>query len=657
MKRLGHWAAASGGLLMAMSLLVPPVQAAGQTLTMEATAYGPSAADNYPYGPTDYFGQPLVAGDIAVDPSVIPLRTCLYVTGYQSPNLPAGGFIGEADDEGGAIKGMHVDLFMNANPTAVSNFGIQTVHVTILGPAQSTSLSGTAACASYASTIGHGGTSGTGGSGGTGSTSGSSGTGGSGSTSQSAPVAQNTPNGAGATNPTGSSKPQSNAITGPASGSRVGHGSDADHWTRRGFEDGFWWRMPGWHPILVGLLPGMSGRHIYTLQADLELLGYSSVQMTGLYDTATQAAVTTFETQHGLPTGGATTMAFRNDILKALRTGTGNTGAPASPTTGSTTSVTTTSSTPPTGGSSPSATSPMVLGYYVPGPAAWADLQAHANQITAIAPFWYSFTQAGTLRDMGSSSTVMAFANAHHIAVYPMVINGYGNNTMWQSSAQLQQDVAALASVAQRNNYAGFNIDFESLNNPDETGLTTFVQDLAAALHKEGKKVIVSVGPRTSANNGYHVYNYAALGQAADYVDLMLYDAHDNGGPAGPVAPMNWVTSIVKYAESTIAPGKILIGLAGYGYNWAADGSTEISDAQALALQARYGSTFVGNGIDEARITYTDASGYAHTVWFEDSTSEAYKVAFVSSGHLGGVALWDLGEEDAGVWPMLASHL
>src|SRR5579875_1365363 len=109
MTRFGQWAALSGGLLMAISLLGAPAHAAGTTLTMEATAYGPSAADNYPYGPTDYFGQPLVAGDIAVDPSVIPLRTCLYVTGYQDPNLPAGGFIGEADDEGGAIKGLHVD--------------------------------------------------------------------------------------------------------------------------------------------------------------------------------------------------------------------------------------------------------------------------------------------------------------------------------------------------------------------------------------------------------------------------------------------------------------------------------------------------------------------------------------------------------------------
>lgn len=134
----------------------------GQTMTMEATAYGPSLQDNYPYGPTDYFGQPLTAGDIAVDPTVIPLRTCLYVTGYSSPNLPTGGFIGEADDEGGAIKGMHVDLYMNASPSKVSNFGIQTVKVTVLGPARSTSLSGTAACAGYAAALSGSGSQGSG---------------------------------------------------------------------------------------------------------------------------------------------------------------------------------------------------------------------------------------------------------------------------------------------------------------------------------------------------------------------------------------------------------------------------------------------------------------------------------------------------------------
>jgi 3D (Asp-Asp-Asp) domain-containing protein len=153
-KVFGHWALAAGGLVLGTGiLLTTPAWAAGRTMTMEATAYGPSAQDNYPYGATDYFGQPLTAGDVAVDPSVIPLKTCLYITGYNSPNLPPGGFIGEADDEGDAIVGYHVDLFMNAPESQVNAFGIQTVKVTILGPLTNPQASGTAACAGYASSI------------------------------------------------------------------------------------------------------------------------------------------------------------------------------------------------------------------------------------------------------------------------------------------------------------------------------------------------------------------------------------------------------------------------------------------------------------------------------------------------------------------------
>lgn len=100
---------------------------------MVATAYGPSLADNYPYGPTDYFGQPLQPGMIAVDPSVIPLKSTVYVTGYHDSYLPQGGFLGHAMDTGGAIQGMRIDVFMNDNPSIVSNFGIQPVTVYVLG--------------------------------------------------------------------------------------------------------------------------------------------------------------------------------------------------------------------------------------------------------------------------------------------------------------------------------------------------------------------------------------------------------------------------------------------------------------------------------------------------------------------------------------------
>lgn len=102
-------------------------------LNLTATAYGPSLQDNYPYGPVDYFGKALVAGDVAVDPSVIPLNTWLWVTGYSSPFLPAGGFLAHAVDEGDAIKGQRIDLYINQSESNVSNFGIQSVKVYVLG--------------------------------------------------------------------------------------------------------------------------------------------------------------------------------------------------------------------------------------------------------------------------------------------------------------------------------------------------------------------------------------------------------------------------------------------------------------------------------------------------------------------------------------------
>ena len=101
-------------------------------INLTATAYAPTAKDNYPYGPVDYYGHPLVAGDVAVDPNVIPLGTLLWVTGYSSPNLPAGGFLAHAVDEGGAIKGDRIDIFINQSESIVSNFGIQPVKAYIL---------------------------------------------------------------------------------------------------------------------------------------------------------------------------------------------------------------------------------------------------------------------------------------------------------------------------------------------------------------------------------------------------------------------------------------------------------------------------------------------------------------------------------------------
>jgi 3D (Asp-Asp-Asp) domain-containing protein len=128
-----HLAALDRGWTVAAQPMTTAEPAARRTLTMVATAYGPSAQDNYPYGATDYFGRPLRPGDVAVDPAVIPLGTRLYITGYHSPYLPPGGFVAVADDEGGAIHGDRIDIFIDGSEQAVNSFGIQDVKVIVLG--------------------------------------------------------------------------------------------------------------------------------------------------------------------------------------------------------------------------------------------------------------------------------------------------------------------------------------------------------------------------------------------------------------------------------------------------------------------------------------------------------------------------------------------
>ncbi|MGE5561542.1 MAG: peptidoglycan-binding protein [Chloroflexota bacterium] len=104
-----------------------------RVIDVVATAYDATPESNGQWGPyAAYDGARLKLSDIAVDPNVIPLGTRVYVTGYSSPLLPAGGFVGRAVDTGSAIKGNRIDIYTEGTPAEVSDFGMQDVKVYIL---------------------------------------------------------------------------------------------------------------------------------------------------------------------------------------------------------------------------------------------------------------------------------------------------------------------------------------------------------------------------------------------------------------------------------------------------------------------------------------------------------------------------------------------
>jgi len=95
----------------------------GRTMTVEATAYGADCAGCSGITATglNVKSNP-GARIIAVDPSVIPLGSKVYIEGYGNYT---------AADTGGAIRGNRIDVFMGTEASATS-FGRQHLKLTIL---------------------------------------------------------------------------------------------------------------------------------------------------------------------------------------------------------------------------------------------------------------------------------------------------------------------------------------------------------------------------------------------------------------------------------------------------------------------------------------------------------------------------------------------
>ncbi len=97
-----------------------------QVLNITATAYAPGPHDNDQWGNKTFTGEQIRPGVIAVDPSIIPLGSQLYI------QYPDGhGEYAVAKDTGGAIKGNRIDVAKWTVKEA-QDFGVQHVKVFVL---------------------------------------------------------------------------------------------------------------------------------------------------------------------------------------------------------------------------------------------------------------------------------------------------------------------------------------------------------------------------------------------------------------------------------------------------------------------------------------------------------------------------------------------
>jgi len=320
----------------------------------------------------------------------------------------------------------------------------------------------------------------------------------------------------------------------------------------------------------------------------------------------------------------------------------------------------------------PSSGGGILAAFYAP----WQEtginsLRANAEKLTHVMPEWLHLNRQGTGLDLSDwypritprNLEVVRIARQHHLQICPILNNA--ENARFDparahkllASPKNQKLVAeAICHWLIRNGYSGINLDLENLYPQDHARLPHFVHLLTTLLHKARLSVSVDIeadAPRLSVKR---------TADASDFAILMAYDEHYASGEPGPIASVGWYYRLLKKAARLIPPGKLVIGLGNYAYDWTLDGgrAEELTYQSALVRARDYRpdeppSRVVDFDPDALNTTfeYRDGDGRQHEVWMLDAVSAYNQWRLAATARVRGAALWVLGSEDPDVWLFL----
>lgn len=306
--------------------------------------------------------------------------------------------------------------------------------------------------------------------------------------------------------------------------------------------------------------------------------------------------------------------------------------------------------------------SKMVLGFYTEDYSgdkrSFNSLAANNQLIDQVATFDFLVESNGELKGKPPEAA-LKLAKGGGVKSLMLIHNISGGIDRWSA-------YTAVSAVTNRNRlvnnimtnvkkyqYDGVNIDLEGLPPSAREHYTALLNELKSRLAAEGKLLTVSIPAKTSDDPSNHwsgAYDYQAIGRIADLAVIMTYDEHWFGGSPGPVASLPWVTKVMDYTVKVIPREKILMGIANYGYDWAAPGRGKAVTWKAMpALINQHGNVQWDNKNSVPYLVYWKG-GTRHEVWFENQYSLAIKLNLVKKYDLAGIAFWRLGFEDAAFW-------
>ncbi len=284
-------------------------------------------------------------------------------------------------------------------------------------------------------------------------------------------------------------------------------------------------------------------------------------------------------------------------------------------------------------------------------------LQDHPERIDMVSPTWYALQANGSIFCQRSTENdtlqemldIIALCKANNITVHPLV--SASNETVMRNLLERadhqQAFFSSLAANFEQFDFDGINIDLEGIPDDLRDEFTGFFGALSESINGT-RTLSIDVPAKTSdTRTGWDGWcNYQAIGEIADMVMIMTYDAHGGWTGPGEIAPTSWVRDVLAYAVRAMPPAKIHAGIPFYGYDWSdAPGWQNVGFGHGFftSRQATFGgqTNRTGDG-KEVRYEYIDGGGYHHVAYYCDAETTRAKEAFLAGYPIGGYCYWHL---------------
>lgn len=305
-------------------------------------------------------------------------------------------------------------------------------------------------------------------------------------------------------------------------------------------------------------------------------------------------------------------------------------------------------------------------GFYRPWePQAYNSLQDHIGKLDMVVTEGFSVTPNADTVTAKMDTGLLNINKKYHKPIIVSISNYINFNNV--SGSFDREDIVRISKSKQlrtvfinsiiknltKYNLKGINLAFDDIQNRNTPEYNAFEQEIYSSLHAKGFLVTQNVIPDDEQ------YDLKKIQKFNDYIFVMAFDQHNEQSNAGDISNQHWVEEILDKVCAIVPSEKIILTVAGGGYDWPENSiGKSIGYQQAVSTAQENKQKIIYDPASaNLHYQYFDKDSLEHSIYFTDAATNFNVIRMADDWATGGVALWRLGAEDPRLWTFFQKNL